>query len=108
MSWQATTAVAKNSRAKGSDRLVLLCIANYAQGDGGGCWPSVATLCADTLLGRRNVQYTVRRLQRLGELEVQTGAGPGGANLYRILLPMPSAGRTRRKGAQSLRPLKSD
>ena len=88
MSWQATTAVTRHSQAKGSEQLLLLCIANYAGADGTGAYPSNKTLCEDSKLSERAVRYIIRRLQELGELTVEERGGPGGSNRYQIHLPI--------------------
>lgn len=87
MSWQATTAVLRHSKAKGSERLLMLCIANYAGEDGAGAFPSNATLCEDSKLTERAVRYIMRKLEGSGELGVEKSAGPNGTNKYTILLP---------------------
>lgn len=88
MSWQATTAVTRHSRSKGSERLLLLCIANYAGADGTGAYPSNKTLCEDSKLSERAVRYIIRRLEELGELVVEERAGPNGSNRYQVNLPI--------------------
>jgi hypothetical protein len=100
MSWQATTAVIRHSKAKGSDRLLLLCIANYAGEDGSGSFPSNYTLCCDSKLTERAVRYILRRLEASGELKTELGRGPNGSNRYSINLPF-AAGNVRPKKKKS-------
>ena len=78
------TRVWAGSRAKGSDLLVLLAIADYARDDGTGAWPSIERLAAKARLSERNIRYIVRRLAAFGELSITPKAGPYGANLYRV------------------------
>ena len=71
------------SKAESSDLLVLLAIADYANGEG-QAWPSIETLAARARMQRRGVQYCLKRLVELGELEVIPNAGPNGCNLYGV------------------------
>lgn len=73
MSVEAMSAVLNHSRAKGTDKLVLLGIANH-QGDG-GAWPTVATLARYANATERSVQRSIANLTRLGELLVERQAG---------------------------------
>lgn len=72
-------------------KLVLIVLASYANGDG-ECWPSIVALAEDTGAGKS----TVRRV--LGELEAadlierepryrRDGAGGRTSSLYRIRAP---------------------
>lgn len=65
--------VLHHSTASGSDKLVLLGIANH-DGDG-GAWPSVGTLARYANLSDRAVRYSLKRLVESGELEVERQAG---------------------------------
>jgi hypothetical protein len=86
MSWQASTAVLKYSQAKGSARLLLLAMSNYAGPDGSGVYPTIATLCEDTKLSERAVRYLLRQLEDAGELQRDPGVGRGNANRWTITL----------------------
>lgn len=66
MSVEAMAVVLHHSRAKGTDKLVLLGIANHS-GDG-GAWPSVATLARYANVTERAVQQSLGKLVALGEL----------------------------------------
>jgi hypothetical protein len=79
MSW-----VIEHSKHKGNAFVVLLMIANHARSDGSGAWPSVKTLAKEARISPRAVQYTVRRLERSGELLTEVGHGPSGSNLYSL------------------------
>lgn len=66
-------AVLHHSRSKGTDKLVLLGIANHS-GDG-GAWPTVATLARYANTTERTVQRSLHNLAKLGELAIQRQAG---------------------------------
>lgn len=74
----------EKSQSKGTDRLVLLAIADCASDDGGNAYPSTATLVAKTGLGERTVQDAMKRLHKLNELAIYRNAGPKGCNRYRV------------------------
>lgn len=76
------TTIWEHSQADGSARLLLLAIADHANDDGTGAWPSVASLAQKTHISERNVQRLCRTLADLGELDVHVGAGPHGSNAY--------------------------
>ena len=94
MSVETLAVVLHHSRAKGTDKLVLIGIANHA-GDG-GAWPSVATLARYANVHERNVQRALDRLVELRELHVERQAGGTAAmkewqrpNRYDVLLGCP-------------------
>jgi hypothetical protein len=64
MSW----ALAQTMVTDASARHVLLCLANYADKDGRGAFPSVASLADDTGLAVRTVRYKLEQLQELGAI----------------------------------------
>lgn len=66
LSVEAITLVLHHSPAKGTDKLVLLGIANHA-GDG-GAWPAVETLARYANVHERNVQRSIDRLIATGQL----------------------------------------
>jgi Helix-turn-helix domain len=77
----------KHSRAKGSDRLVLLAIADNANDDGGNAFPGHKALMEKTLLPRSTVYDCIERLVQLGELErAEHGGGRGKRTVYRVLM----------------------
>lgn len=98
MSVQAMGWVLDHSPARGSDRLVLICIANHAgksPTDGAWeSWPGVGTLQREAALEReRTVQDSLARLTASGDLERVVNGAPDERirkdrrpNLYRILL----------------------
>jgi hypothetical protein len=65
--------VLHHSQAKGTDKLVLIGIANHA-GDG-GAWPAVATLARYANVQPRMVQKSLARLVELGEVTRYVQAG---------------------------------
>lgn len=95
MSIESVAIVLHHSRAKGSDKLVLLGIANH-DGDG-GAWPSVATLARYANVEERAVQRSLKRLEGLGEVSIHVkGGGPSGipewkrTNRYDVLVACPA------------------
>lgn len=85
MSW-----VWEHSRAEGTDRLVLLAIADCASDDGGNAWPSVETIADKAKVSERTVQRSVKALRLLGEIDVTPNAGKRGANLYTVKMSPPA------------------
>jgi hypothetical protein len=85
MSIRVMSHVWQHSRHKGSDLLLLLAIADFAD-DAGIAYPSVPTLAVKTRLKVRNVQYRLRALEQSQELSIHLNAGPNGVHLYRIHL----------------------
>ena len=63
MSW-----VLRHSEVAGTDRLVLLVLADHAKEDGTAAWPSVATIAREARAGERTVQYSLRRLEEAGAI----------------------------------------
>lgn len=79
MSW-----VWEHSRAEGTDRLVLLAIADSAGDDGGNAFPSIETLADKAKVSTRTVQRSIRSLTLLGEVSVTPNAGRHGTNVYQV------------------------
>lgn len=85
MSIKVISWVWDSSASRGTDRLVLLAIADSASGDDGtNAYPSIATLARKAGVSTRTVQRAIRTLVELGELEFSPGAGRNGSNLYRV------------------------
>lgn len=76
----------ERSRSKPTARLVLLAIADHANGDGVDAFPSMAQLMSKTGLSERAVQKAIGELVDLGELHVSAGGGRGKTNRYRVLM----------------------
>lgn len=99
MSIERVADVLRYSRAKGTDKVVLIGIANH-DGDG-GAWPSIETLSGYANVDRRSVQRAISNLVEMGELEVVQQAGGTSStradrrtNLYRVLVAPPQNGVT--------------
>lgn len=73
MSVESISLVLNHSRAQGTDKLVLLGIANH-DGDGGS-WPSVATLARYANRSESAVIRALRRLEESGELRTHRNGG---------------------------------
>ena len=94
MSIESIAACLHHSRASGSDKLVLLGIANH-EGDG-GAWPSITTLAKYANISERSVQTCIRKLINIGEIVCHVNKG-GNAdtrgdrrpNRYEILVRCP-------------------
>ncbi len=84
MSIHVMSYVWRTSKAKGSDLLLLLAIADHAHDDGCKAFPSVDHLAKKTRLSRRQTQYNMRSLVEMGELVIEENAGPKGVHMYRI------------------------
>lgn len=75
----------------GTDRLVLLSLANHAD-DLGECWPGVARIAGEAGVSERTVRRSIQNLVEAGVLEVErqgSGARAAGradraTNLYRL------------------------
>ena len=76
--------VLHHSRAKGTEKVILLGIANH-DGDH-GAFPGIPTLAKYANVSESSAREAVRRLEKLGEVAVHVGAGP----------LMPNGGRTNR------------
>lgn len=86
MSVQATAGVFERSRSKGSQRLLLLALADHADADM-IAWPSVETIRKKmNFRSSRNIHRLLRELEELGEL-VRAGTAKRGVVKYRISLP---------------------
>lgn len=86
------------SQHAGTELLMLLAIADFADDDG-NAYPAVGTLATKCRMSARNANYLLLALQASGELQVLKGQGPYGTNRYRIVLegvqqPSPPLKRT--------------
>ncbi len=61
-------AVLEGSRAKGSELLVLLLVANHAGGADQGTWVSAATLAREARMSERQIRRILGHLEELGEI----------------------------------------
>lgn len=73
MSFGHPDVVLHHSRARGTDKVILIGIASH-DGDG-GAWPSIATLARYGNVDERSVKRSLQRLVDLGELAVERGQG---------------------------------
>lgn len=87
MSVRALSRVWEHSQHGGTELLMLLAIADFAD-DNGTAYPSVATLAAKCRMKPRNANYILAALEASGELDIQRNKGPAGANRYRVTLPL--------------------
>lgn len=119
MSVESIALVLHHSQAKGTDKLVLIGIANH-DGDG-GAWPTLETLGRYASCSRTRVKQAIRRLVELGEVSVEVQAGGNfdtrpdrRPNMYRVLVSCPvdcdrssqhrnggQTGASRRRGGQN-------
>lgn len=101
MSWRVVGCVLTHHDQKigGVDLLLLVYVANHANGDdGSGAWPSQLTLAHETGLGRRTIQRALERLVGLGAIEVEQRPGRTHRFCVRmcaVCLPSPSASQRR-------------
>lgn len=85
MSVQAITYVLDHSEAAGSDRLVLIALANHACSEKAECWPSVRLLAREARCSERTVQYALRELEHAGRIRRQKAKGPQGTTRWRLV-----------------------
>lgn len=74
------------SSRRGSDLLMMLAIADFAD-DEGNAYPAVPTLAQKCRMSDRNANHILVALRAAGELEIRHSEGPKGTNRYRIVLP---------------------
>lgn len=86
MGYQAVNAVLSQSKATGSDRLVLLVLAAHADETTFECHPGRDLLCKEAAMAERNLQYCLKRLEDSGELAISRGVGRGNLTTYKIAL----------------------
>lgn len=97
MSVKVTAAVWERSAAEGTDRLVLLALADHADDETWSCWPSLSHLAAKCRISERTVRRSLRDLEAAGEVQTVTRAGT--SSRYHIRLNNPG---------QPVRPGQSD
>jgi hypothetical protein len=85
--WEQATDV------QGSDLLVLLALADWANDDG-VCWPSIPRLAAKARVSVRTAQYTIGRLVSRGYVRVDPGGGRRLPNRYTVQHLHPSSPQT--------------
>lgn len=75
MSIEAMVWVLHNSPTSGTDKVLLLGIANHADAEGRNAWPAVRTLAKYANLEPRGVQKALRRLESEGHIRIEAQAG---------------------------------
>jgi pyocin large subunit-like protein len=76
--------VLKNSPTTLADRLVLIVLADHADGDGGNAYPSVQTVADEAKVSPRTVQRSLRVLESEGHI-LKRGVTRKGATIWRVL-----------------------
>lgn len=84
MSVRTMARVWEFSRHSGTNLLMLLAIADFADDDG-KAYPSVQTLAEKCRMKSRNANVILAALRASGELEVKQNEGPHGTNRYRVV-----------------------
>jgi hypothetical protein len=114
MSLKALSRVWEESKQQGGTLLVQLAIADFADDTGGSAWPSIATLAKKSRMSDRNVQFSLARLVKAGELEIREAAGPHGVSVYQLLFldetgrRRPSRGRVKSLRGEKISGVKND
>jgi hypothetical protein len=83
MSVHVSSWVWKHSKAKGTQLLVLLSLADMANDDG-ACWPSIRMICERCRVSERAVQENLRAAESIGELEIRKQQGKYGTNVFQF------------------------
>lgn len=84
MSFKAVDTALDYSEAEGSDRLVLVVIAEAANQEGHEAWPAIDTIARRSRVSRRTVFRSIKHLEEMGEIEVDYKAGKNGTNRYSL------------------------
>ena len=106
MSVRTMARVWADSTHAGTDLLMLLAIADFAD-DEGNAYPAVPTLAKKCRMSTRNANFILTALKASGELQVRANEGPKGTNRYRIVLGIQGTPLKRtsvQKPAQPLKP----
>lgn len=85
MSIRAIDWVFRNSEATQGDRLVLIALADYANDEGGSCFPSIAKIGAKAKLSDRQVERCLANLVVDREIE-EAGRTPKGSKAWKLLM----------------------
>lgn len=65
-----------------TEKMVLMCLCDFANDDGDHCWPSISTIARKCSKGERTVQVAIRSLETLGFLT--TYMRNGTSNSFRL------------------------
>ncbi len=79
--------VCDKSQTQSSARTLLVILALHANDCCGLAWPAIETLRHKVNVSERQLHYDVKKLSKIGALQVIPGAGPCGTNLYRVFAP---------------------
>lgn len=85
MSVHVISWVLRHSEARLGERLVLIVLADHADGDGDNAFPSVETIGREALLSERQVQRCLRDLESDGFIQ-DMGASEFGTTTYRVVM----------------------
>ncbi|MFM2477392.1 helix-turn-helix domain-containing protein [Celerinatantimonas sp. MCCC 1A17872] len=92
MSIKLMTQVWDASAFKGNQKLIMLCLSDFAN-DEGLCWPSIATIAKKCTVSTSTVKAQIRELMRAGFLKVHVrlkrtddGKTTNDSNVYQILI----------------------
>lgn len=83
MSLQAYNAVWQHSTARGTDLLVLLALADFAD-EKGWSYPSIDALAKKARISQRATQDRLRALESAGAIKIEIQTGPHGTNRYQV------------------------
>lgn len=75
MSVEAIAWALRRQDVRGTDKLVLIGLANHADPHGRNAWPAVSTLAVYASVDKRNVQRALTRLEDAGLVAVERNAG---------------------------------
>lgn len=75
--------VLQKSPAQLVNRLVLLVLADHANGDGTGAWPSTETIAKEARCSIRSAQYALNALEQAGAIK-QTGWSKHGTREWKV------------------------
>ena len=70
MSWLALDWASKQKTGNGTNKLVLICLANYAD-DKNTCFPSFKTLISMTEMSRSTIIRALKNLEQLELIKIQ-------------------------------------
>lgn len=88
MAYQISDLVWKHSQQKGSNRLVLLALAEFADKDAALCTLTVAEIADYAVLSHRKTQYSLRALAEAGDISIVEGdAGRRCYHVHPVISP---------------------
>lgn len=87
MSFKVAAYVWKHSKHRGTSKLLLIALADFAN-DNGICWPSAATLAERINESERHTRALIKQLVDSGDLIAVAGGGRGKTTRYGIVVGM--------------------